>query len=305
MREDKEDLNNTYPHTQNQPEEEEKAKKRAESFETALNFFESQLWEARGRQALNYLTRRRGCTKEEIEAMELGFFPFEKRARKHLGDFFDSLGLNVKGFGVTHKLVIPYRDCEGTLKGFIVRRLDSGKSKYIYTRGTERDTLFNFNEARGRKHIIVVEGYFDALIATQRGIKGVVAIGRPRLTEKMLEDIIRYGVKSITLIPDNDEIGLKGAEKSLKLIVEKGLNALVLELPGEFKDLDEFIRKQGIKSFDKLKKQVKSGDKWDVKKSLSEHGNIKVQIRNVDNTSTARTYYIRRGNETGKKENNS
>jgi DNA primase len=295
----------TFPINQNQLEEEDKTKKGAEDFETALAFFKAQLFKPKGRHALNYLMEKRGYSQEEIEAMELGFFPFKKEAKKHLGDLLESLGLNVKGLGKTHKIVIPYRDPEGKIKGFIVRRLDSERPKYVYTKETDRDTFFNLHQARTEKKLIVVEGYFDALIATQRGVKGIVAIGFSRVTEKMLEDTITHGVKSITLVPDNDVVGLKGAEKSLELIRENGLEALVLELPDKFKDLDEFIRKQGIKAFQRLRAQAKSSEKWDAQKLLSKHLNIKVQIKSANNTSVAQVYYIRKGNEPVQKENNS
>jgi DNA primase catalytic core len=304
MEEAKGNLNETYLHKQGQTEVEEKSRKRAKGFEAALNYFKSQLWKASGRHALNYLIIKREYTKEEIEAMELGFFPFKIRVKKQLKDLFNSLGLNAKGFGGSHKIVIPYRDPEGRLKGFIVRRLDNKRPKYIYSEGIELDTLFNLNETRGQEHIILVEGYFDALIATQRGIKGVVAIGGAKLTEEMLEDIIRYGAKSITLIPDNDENSFKGIERSLALIKGKDLSAFVIELPEEFEDLDQFIRKKGIVEFEKLRNQAKSGDKWEAKESLGKRGKIKVQIRN-DNTRTTHIYYIKKGKETRQKENNS
>ena len=304
MKEANELVSETSPHTQSQPEKEEKIEKRAEDFEKALDFFKSQLWKAKGGIALNYLMRKRGYTKEEIEAMELGFFPFKRRVKKRMRELFNSIGLNKKDFGETHKIVIPFRDPEGRLKGFIVRRVDNNRPKYIYNDGMERDSLFNLNEASRQEHIIVVDGYFDSLIATQRGIKWVVATGGARLTEKMLEDIIRYGVKSITLIPDNDEKSFKGTERSLELIRGKGLNAFVLELPEEFNDLGEFIRKKGVVMFKKLIKKVKSGDKWEAKAFLRKRVKIKVQIKNADNTSTAQIYYINKENETRQEETN-
>jgi DNA primase len=279
----------------NQPQKEQKENLRSEEFEKALVFFKSQLWEEDGKDTLNYLRKKRRYTKEEIEAMALGFFPSQEKAREHLGDLMNTLGLTEQEFGNSHRLVIPYRDPKGRIKGFIVRRLNAVRPKFIYSAGTARDTLFNSYLLRGEKHSIVVEGYFDALIATQRGIKGVVAIGGTRLTQKMLEEIIEKGVTTITLIPDNDLRGLMGAEKSLQLISEKGLNAFVLELPDKFKDLDEFIRKQGIEAFQELKKYPLSGEKWKAKYLLNKRGNIKVQIRTADNTAhPSRVYYIKR-----------
>ena len=305
MKESKELVSETSPHSQSQPEGEEKREKRAEDFEKALHFFKSQLWESKGRSGLNYLMRKRGYTKEEIEGMELGFFPFKRWVKKGMIKLLNSIGFNKKDFGKTHKIVIPCRDPEGTLKGFIVRRLDNIRPRYLYNEGMERGTLFNLNKAKGQEHIIVVDGYFDALITTQKGIKGVVATAGIRITDKILEDLIRYGTKSITLIPDNDEVGFKNAEKSIVLIREKGLSAFVLELPEGYKDLDEFIRRKGREAFEELSKHAKDGDKWEANEFLSKQGKIKVQIRDANNTGAAQIYYIRKGSDITQREGSS
>jgi DNA primase len=281
-----------------QPENQEPQNVRTEEFERAIVFFKSQLWEEEGKDALTYLKNKRRYTEEEIEAMSLGFFPAKEKAQEHLGNIINTLGLTEQEFGTTHRLVIPYRDPEGRMKGCIVRRLNTLRPKFIYSAGTIRDTLFNSHLLRGEKHALVVEGYFDALITTHRGIKGVVAIGGTRLTQQMVDDIIEKGVRTITLIPDNDIRGLQGAEKSLQLISEKGINSFVVELPDTVKDLDEFIRKQGIDAFQELKNERLSGEQWKETYLQNRRGNIKVQIRTAENTAhPSRVYYIRREQE--------
>jgi DNA primase len=266
--------------------------------EIALAFFKSQLFEPHGRSALEYLTEKRGYTKHEIEGMELGFSPPKQYVRDTLGvDLFEELGFDVKGLGRTHKIVIPYRNPDGGLKGFIIRRIDSKRPKYLYSAHLERDTLFNLSAVKGTGDIYVTEGYFDALVATQRGIKGVVSTGFSRLTERVLEDIMSWGIKCITLIPDNDVVGLKGAAQSIALLKGKEINTFVLELPEYYKDLDEFIRHEGIKAFEKLTRQVKNAENWEVQKLLIKRSNIKVQIRSTHNTRTAHIYYISKGNQ--------
>ena len=287
----------TVPGTK-QPEKDKSVNMRSEDYEKALIFFKAQLWEEEGKDTLAYLKKRRRYTEEEIKAMDLGFFPPQEKAKDHLGVLMTTLGLTEKDFGNTHRLVIPYRDPEGHMKGFIVRRLNAIRPKFIYSAGTIRDTLFNSDLLRGEKHTIVVEGYFDALIATRRGIKGVVAIGGTKLTQKMVYDLIEKGVTTITLIPDNDLRGLQGAEKSLQLISEHGLDTGVVELPDTVKDLDEFIRKAGIEPFQELMKKPLSGEKWKRKYAKTSRGNIKVQVKTDDNTAhPSRIYYIRREKE--------
>lgn len=298
MNDVKDDVPAKTVQAKNQPEREDAENIRAVEFEKALLFFKSQLWEEAGKETLKYLTKKRRYTEEDIQAMDLGFFPSQESSEEHLGDIMNTLGLTEQAFGSTHRLVIPYRDPEGRMKGFIVRRLNALRPKFIYSAGTLRDTLFNSHLLQGEQHCIVVEGYFDALIATQRGIKGVVAIGGTRLTQMMVEEMIEKGVTTITLIPDNDLRGLQGAEKSLQIITEKELKAFVVELPDTVKDLDEFIRKQGIEAFRALKKQPLGGQQWKKKYLQNRRGNIKVQIRTADTTAPpSRVYYINRGKE--------
>lgn len=47
------------------------------------------------------------------------------------------------------------------------------KDKFRYPAGLKRDTLFNLHRASGQGDLTLVEGYLDALIATERGLPGV------------------------------------------------------------------------------------------------------------------------------------
>lgn len=265
--------------------------------EDALAFFRARLFEKTGRSGLAYLAVKRGYARGEIEGMELGFFPPRQDVKNALGaERFASLGFETTGdFGQTHKIIIPCRDGGGRLQGFIARRIDSNRPKYIYSAQVERDALFNLHAVTNGKAVYVTEGYFDALIATQRGISGVVATGFSSLTGRMLEDLINRGIKSLTLIPDNDVAGLRGAAASLEMAKEKGVDSFVLELPEQYKDLDEFLRLEGVKGFGKVAGQVKASHAWEVQALLSRRSNIKVRVKSANTSRTAQTYYISRG----------
>jgi DNA primase len=273
--------------------------KDAGNLEEALAFFQSRLFEKPGRYGLEYLTVKRGYTRDEIEGMGLGFFPQRQEVKIALGkERFESLGFEtIKEFGQTHKIIIPCRDAGGRLHGFIARRIDSNRPKYIYSAHVDRGALFNLHAVTNGSAVYVTEGYFDALIATQRGIAGVVATGFAALTERMLEDLMNRGIKSLTLIPDNDVAGLRGAAASLEMSKEKGVERFVLELPEQYKDLDEFMRHEGVKGFGKLAGQVKAAHAWEVQSLLSRRSNIKVRIKSADKSRTAQTYYISRGSQ--------
>ncbi len=258
------------PTTDYSSEKEVKARERGEELEKALSYFKKCLREEipLGKGVYDYLRVTRGYTETEIENMELGKFPSQKIARQALGDSLKSLGLDV--WGDDHNLVIPYRDAVGRLKGLIARRIDKVTDrKYLFTLGLEIDTPINAHEARGCKAVYLVEGVLDALIATQRGLRGVIAIGRVSITEKQLQTLIRQGTRSIVVIPDNDEKGGAGAERSLESIQEAGLNAFVIPLPDEVKDLDEYLKRGG--TIEELARKEISGAKWKAQRILLKH----------------------------------
>ena len=260
---------------------EEKAKEiieQATLLEKALDYFKYKLWTDQGKKALNYLKGKRGYTETEIKAMELGFYPSQKDVEAYLvkktysKEAIKEAGLKTGGFGKTHKVVIAHRGRVGRIKGFIVRAIENKtEPKYLYLKGMRRDTLFNFNEARRNETLIVTEGYLDALIATQRGIKGVVATGGSSITKNQLEDAIKHKVKSFILALDNDESGKDGGERSIKLINKKGLKSYVITLPEGYKDPDELIRAKGIEAFKKVIKEAKSCTKWKAERILDRY----------------------------------
>lgn len=264
---------------QHDKEKWEKETERATVLEIVLDFFKKQLWMDRENKTLDYLRKERNYEDEEIEAMELGLYPSQGELENYLvnkgysTNIINKLGLKTQGFGDTHKLVIPYRDPVGRLKGFIVRALDDQvEPKYLVSFGVEKNTPFNLHEARGQKDLIIVEGFLDALIATQRGVKGVVATGGSSFTEAQLETAIRYGAKNFILSLDTDEAGLKGTERALELISANGLKAFVVKLLSGYKDPDELMRTtKGVEVFKKEIKEAQDGFKWKAYRLLSKH----------------------------------
>jgi DNA primase len=279
----------TLPKLEGYSEEKaEKARERANILEVALEYFKAQLWRTeRGKEAMNYL-KGRGYLEEEIKDMELGFYPSQKQLESYIinrvstvsiVNTLNTFGLTGKDkrLGDTHRVVIPYRDPVGRLKGFIVRTLLKTEPKYLFTYGVENDTLFNLHEARGQDTLILVDGFFDALIATERGLNGVVGIGPASLTAIQLDNALRCRVKSFVLALDNDEEGQRETEKALDLINRKGLKASVVTLPEGYKDPDEVINgneEKGlpalkIEAFRELVGNPESAVRWKAKRLLS------------------------------------
>lgn len=254
--------------------------------EISLNYMKSLLFEKQGKSVLKYLESR-DYSSDEIKAMELGFFPNYSILENYLldnniqKDTISKSGLTTRGFGSSHQLVIPYRDNIGMLKGFIVRSLLSNEElekinekKYKYSYGIEKDTLFNLYQARGKKELIVVEGYLDCLIANARGLKGVVGTGGSLITKTQLDNAVKAGFKSFTFALDNDSAGMNGTEKSIRMIYRNDLKAYTVKLPDGFKDPDEYIKDKGIDSFKVLVSNAQNGVKWLAQYLPIKHNNL-------------------------------
>lgn len=266
----------------------EEEMQRTNLLDAALEFFEKQLWTEKGKETLKYL-KQRGYSEDEIKNMELGYFPGCEETTQHLKDqdfsieeiyaVFKWINMNGKLYREEYKVVIPYKDVAGRLIGFygrLIRQLNEGekeKEKYKPFAKAEgiKNTPFLMWQAKGEKEIIVVEGFFDALIPTQKGVKGVIATGNAHLNEKQVENIVKYGEKRFILAFDNDPSGLEGTERAIDLLCKRGIKTFVAIIPEEYKDPDELVRAKGIEAFKKVIKEAKSWTKWKAGRILSRH----------------------------------
>jgi len=154
-----------------------------------------------------------------------------------------------------NRIIFPIKTLSGKIAGFGGRALDGTMPKYLNTAETpvfiKGRHLFGLNLAKGKKSLIVVEGYFDAISLYEAGIMNVVATLGTALTEDHLHLIRRFADK-ITVLFDPDSAGVAAALRAAPLFIENEVTAEVVSLPAG-QDPDLFIRKQGKKAFlDKL-----------------------------------------------------
>lgn len=278
-----------------------KSKEKGNLLEKALTFMKKNLWSQRN-EVIEYLESR-GYSQEEIRLMDLGYFPEQKKLQEYLisegfsNDLISTSGLNTKGMGTSHILSIPYRDSNGVLKGFIVRSLLKDKEleqinekKYKYTYGLEKDTLFNINNAKKSKNLIIVEGYLDCLIAQVKGLKGVVGTGGNNLTDNQLDNAVKLGIKHFILALDNDKAGKSGTEKAIKKIYQKDLKVFVVKISSEFKDPDELIKDEGIDAFSEIVKKAEIGIKWLAIYLIEKHNFLATDIDREEALEEAISY---------------
>ncbi len=151
-----------------------------------------------------------------------------------------------------NRIMFPIRTLQEKIVGFGGRALDETMPpKYlnspetpVFTKGKH---LFGLHLARGKKSLIVVEGYFDAISLHQAGFTNVVATLGTAMTADHLRLIRRFSEK-VTLLFDPDRAGVSAAIRVAPLFIEHEMTAEVVSLP-KGQDPDLFIRKQGSDAF--------------------------------------------------------
>lgn len=232
----------------------------------------------------DYLINKRGYSADEIKEMELGYLPSQGEVKKYLsGKGYTAEEIKESGIhtlGDNHNLVIGYRDGVGRLAGIVGRTISEARDdipKYISNIGLNKSTPFNLHIARKSEDIIVVEGYFDVLALRVRGVENVVAISGNTLTKNQVESLAKYGIQYITFIPDNDEEGRNGLERSIINIETSEIKSFVAELPQEYGDPDDFVKAKGIDAFKEALKTAVKSVKWKASRIISRY-DLSVEI---------------------------
>lgn len=231
-------------------------------------FFHSQLFNDRGRHALNYFLDR-GLTMETIRHFGLGFAPDDWRALKnHLNEQgFDDILLESANLlrrsdkngkvsyydNFRNRVMFPIIDPRGNVIAFGGRVLDDSKPKYINTSDTlvykKSNGVFALNFAKNGNDgkLIIAEGYMDVIALHQAGFTNAVACLGTALTKEQANLLSRYA-NEIILSYDADEAGQKATARALGIFGTTGMEIKVLRLTGG-KDPDEIIKKYGAQRF--------------------------------------------------------
>lgn len=233
-----------------------------------------------GKKTLKYLEER-GISSKSIEDFQLGFAPNSWDAMKNhlLLEGFKMEDMEKLGLVKTsetgkqydafrNRAIIPIKDQKGKVVGFGSRALDDSMPKYLNSPQSsifdKSGILYGIDRAaraiEKNNQVVVVEGYFDAIMAHQYSYQNTVASMGIALTSKQLK-ILQKLTKNIVLALDPDAagekamlMGLETASQSLDTRVMPviqpggGINYVdvldaelkVLVLPGK-KDPDEFI----------------------------------------------------------------
>ncbi|MDB5263346.1 MAG: primase [Adhaeribacter sp.] len=211
----------------------------------------------------------RGLSLPTIQKFELGYsleswdgLTAKALAQGFTLEFLESTGLTIvkedkKYDRFRARVMFPIHNLSGRVVGFGGRTLKSNDKtpKYVNSPESEiyhkSDVLYGLYQAkqaiRSQDLCYLVEGYLDVLSLSQGGIDNVVASSGTSLTEGQIKLIGRY-TKNITVLYDGDPAGIKASLRGIDLILEGGLNVMVVLFPDK-EDPDSYIRKVGDTAF--------------------------------------------------------
>ncbi|MCA9262704.1 MAG: DNA primase [Planctomycetales bacterium] len=226
--------------------------------------------------ARTYL-QERGVTEESWRRFHLGFSPDswqwlidQARSSGHDLDLLEQAGLTSQSQSgrpydrFRGRVIFPIRDVQDRAIAFGGRVLPGSddRAKYVNSPETrlfsKSNELYALNLARDvvskQRHVVVVEGYTDVIVAHQSGVQNVVAVLGTALGEGHIR-VLRRFVDSVTLVLDGDEAGQRRTSEVLELFVSSPLDLRIGTLPGGLDPCD-FVLQQGPERFQEFVRQA-------------------------------------------------
>ncbi|MEJ5260165.1 MAG: DNA primase [Anaerohalosphaeraceae bacterium] len=157
-----------------------------------------------------------------------------------------------------NRLMFPILDVSGRVIGFGGRTLANDPAKYMNSPSTllfdKSRCLYGLYQARHAVvesgTAVVVEGYTDALMAHQHGIRNVVATLGTSFTEGHAH-LLRRFAKRIILLFDSDTAGRAAAERALEICLSEKIDIRMAFVP-EGKDPCDYILQAGPEAFKRV-----------------------------------------------------
>ena len=263
----------------------------------ASGWFRSQLQSPAGKEALAYLTTKRGLSAATQDAFQLGYAPDQwdgllshlQQVEGLAPEVLEAAGLVVPRKGgngfydrFRHRVMVPIHDRQGRVIGFGGRSLDGSEPKYLNSPETELfekgKHLFGLDKAanaiRRDDRAVVVEGYFDVIALHSAGVNNAVAALGTALSSQQITQLCRVSdSKRIVLNFDADRAGIRAANRAIgeveQLAMQGQLELRVLHLPSG-KDPDEFLKDHGAGDYRALLDQAPLWLDWQIEQVLEE-----------------------------------
>lgn len=237
--------------------------------------------------------RERNLSEEIIREFKLGYSPADRqwlwnRLQKegYSPSYLKSdIGLFSKNYDkisfFSNRLMFPIHDSYGHCLAFGGRLLEGDGPKYLNTGKTvyfEKGNGFYFGpdafrEMRICETAVLCEGYMDVIAFYRAGIKNVFAPLGTAFTQNQAELLAVSGAKSVLIGFDGDDAGKRAAVKAVEIFRHKDIGTKVVEFT-EYKDPDEYLKKEGAESLKILLKNSINGLDFLIKNIIVKHGNL-------------------------------
>lgn len=166
--------------------------------------------------------------------------------------------INYVSYFDNYELIIPFNNIYGETISIVGRTLKDhsklGIPKYKNTKFKKSSNLFGLYEGledvKSNDFIIITEGQFDVVKCFDKGLKSVVAVGSSNISDDQFLLAKRF-TNNFYLALDNDEAGRVGEERFFSKFGSY-CNAKKLEIPKDFKDMDEFMSFCSISELEQL-----------------------------------------------------
>ena len=226
--------------------------------ELAARYFQQSL--LRSQQAIEYVFKQRGLSRQTIQNFQIGYAPdsgtallaaLEKRGFTKR-EINDAGLLNRYGKDLFRgRMMIPLMDQGGQVIGFTGRIIGNvpNAPKYLntpqtllYDKGRHIFALSQAKEAiRKSGFVVMVEGNLDVVSSHQAGVAQTVATAGTSMTENHLKAVKRL-TSDVRLCYDSDKAGVAATERAIELASHEGVELTIISLPGGAKDPDELIK---------------------------------------------------------------
>ena len=153
------------------------------------------------------------------------------------------------GIDSANNLIIPIKDKESRLVGWVTRQYDR-EPKYLYSKGLKKSkVLFGEFNIKPCSFICVTEGTLDTIWLDQHDYNSVAILGANMSTSQQ-EAILKLPTDELVLCLDNDDAGRIGTDRIMSCISKRFVVSYI-QLPNEYKDVqdirDETLLKEIIK----------------------------------------------------------
>ena len=226
--------------------------------ELAARYFQQSL--LRSQQAIEYVFKQRGLSRQTVQDFQIGYAPdsgtallaaLEKRGfiKREIND---AGLLNRYGKDLFRgRMMIPLMDQGGQVIGFTGRIIGNvpNAPKYLntpqtllYDKGRHIFALSQAKEAiRKSGFVVMVEGNLDVVSSHQAGVAQTVATAGTSMTENHLKAVKRL-TGDVRLCYDGDKAGVAATERAIELASHEGVELTIISLPDGAKDPDELIK---------------------------------------------------------------